>query len=226
MSMKLSQKPPEEFDPEDLRVDFERECDNGNARACFNLGEWYQVVKRDHTKAASIYEKNCNKNDKDATHSCFGLATLYQTGRGRVRDRKRARELFAQACSLGHTRGCDIHGVTCLDKTDGEDFVEAQKSFASACSREYAPSCYRLGMMHLKGQLASDGKPDAAASYPFMKRACDFGAPPGCHTVAVMFKKGDGVEQDDRKFEHYANLTRELVKATGAKMGASSLSGL
>jgi hypothetical protein len=40
-----------------------------------------------------------------------------------------------------------------------------------------------------------------------------------------MYKKGDGVVQDDRKFQYYADLTKELVKATGEKMGGT-VSGL
>jgi TPR repeat protein len=228
--MELSKKPPEEFDPEDLRVEFERECDNGNAGACFSLGEWYQVIKRDYAKAAELFEENCEK--RNFGNSCFGLGALYSAGRGRERDFTKARALFKKACSLGHTRGCDIHGATCLDKKISEaagtkqDFVGAQKSFASACSREYAPSCFRLGQMHLKGQLSSDGKPDAASSHAFMKRACDLGAPNGCHTLAVMYKNGDSVTQDDRKYKYYADLTRELVKATGARMGATSVTGV
>lgn len=229
-TMELSKKPPEDFDPEDLRVEFERECDNGNAGACFSLGEWHQVIKRDYSKAAELFKENCDKRKNG--NSCFGLGALYAAGRGRERDLAKARSLFKQSCSLGHTRGCDIHGATCLDTKTAEaagttqDFLGAQKSFASACSREYAPSCYRLGLMHLKGQLSSDGKSDAASSHAFMKRACDLGAPNGCHTLAVMYKKGDGVKQDDRKFKYYADLTRELVKATGAKMGASSVTGV
>ena len=220
--MKLSTKPPEEFDPEDLRVEFERDCDMGKASACFSLGEWHQVIKRDYAKAAAIFTEACHS--KKNGNSCFGLGALYAAGKGvEQRDMTKARALFAKACSLGHTRGCDIHGATCMDtKSFGEqDVAGAQTSFAAACSREYAPSCYRLGQMHLKGQLASDGKSDAKSAHYFMKRACDLGAPNGCHTMAVMYKLGDGVPKDDRKFQYYADLTKELVKATGAKMGGS-----
>ena len=153
MPVELSEKKPEDFDPEDLREDFARDCDMGNADACFNLGEWHQVVKRDYIKAGNVFEKNCN--EKQNGNSCFGLGALYAAGKGRERDFKRARELFSKACSLGHTRGCDIHGATCLDTSNGapKDIPGAEKSYTAACAREYAPSCYRLGLMHLTGQL-------------------------------------------------------------------------
>ena len=56
----------------------------------------------------------------------------------------------------------------------------------------------------------------------------DFLAPNGCHTVAVMYKKGDGVTQDERKFKYYRDLTLEIVKATGATVGTktSTVSGM
>ena len=224
--MELSSKKPEDFNTEDLREEFERECDAGNAGACFSLGEWHQVINRDYAKAKTIFEDNCHhlKNG----NSCFGLGALYAAGKGCERDLTRARELFATACALGHTRGCDIHGATCMDKSKGsppQDFIGAEKSFTMACKKEYAPSCYRLGMMHLKGQLSKNGDADAKAAHSFMKRACDLGSPNGCHTVAVMYKKGDGVVRDDRKFQYYADLTKELVKATGEKMGGT-VSGL
>jgi TPR repeat protein len=222
--MNLTNNKPKEFNPEDLREEFERECDAGNAGACFSLGEWYQVIKRDYSKAKSIFEENCKLNKNG--NSCFGLGVLYAAGKGCDRDLAKASTLFARACSLGHTRGCDVHGTTCMDTSSGEqDIASAQKSFTSACSKEYAPSCYRLGLMHLKGQLSSDGLPDAKSSHKFMKRACDLGAPNGCHTLAVMYNKGDGVEKDERKFQYYADLTKELVKATGQKMGGT-VSGL
>ncbi len=55
-----------------------------------------------------------------------------------------------------------------------------------------------------------------------------FLAPNGCHTVAVMYKKGDGVTQDERKFKYYRDLTLEIVKATGATVGTktSTVSGM
>ena len=34
-----------------------------------------------------------------------------------------------------------------------------------------------------------------------------------------MYKKGDGVPKDDKKFAYYADLTKDLVKATGERLG-------
>jgi|TARA_B100000795_G_C22403543_1_gene288052 hypothetical protein len=43
-----------------------------------------------------------------------------------------------------------------------------------------------------------------------------------------MYKKGDGVTQDERKFKYYRDLTLEIVKATGATVGTktSTVSGM
>ena len=34
--------------------EFELDCSNGNASACFSLGEWWQMVGKDQRKAASL----------------------------------------------------------------------------------------------------------------------------------------------------------------------------
>ena len=36
-----------------------------------------------------------------------------------------------------------------------------------------------------------------------------------------MYKRGDGVEKDDQKFKMYAEMTKDLVKATGERIGAA-----
>jgi TPR repeat protein len=232
---------PQDFDVEDLGEHFERECEDfdGDAGACFAWGEWHAVVRRDFARARDIYERNCAARDN--ANSCFSLVDLYMKGPGGLsRDVGRAREMAAKACDLGHTRGCDAQGNTWLARSsrsssggdggsdggsDGGGFepnyVKARDSFAKACAREWAPSCMQIGWMHLKGQLSEDGKPDARSARPFMERSCNLGTPAGCHTLAVMYKRGDGVRQDEEKFAHYAQLTKDLVKATGSRLGVS-----
>ena len=50
---------------EELRYTFSTECDdfNGDAGACFRLGEWHSVVNNDRKKSLEIYLRNCKSNN-------------------------------------------------------------------------------------------------------------------------------------------------------------------
>ena len=227
------------FNVEDLREEFERECDGGEGSpgACFSLGEWHQVVKRDFATARAIYEKNCSTRDN--ANSCFNLAVLVSQGAGGDKDEARARTLLQTACTFGHARACDTHGQTCLReakqkaKAPGSasaaaaDVAEARQSLAKACAKDYAPSCFRLGHMYRIGQLSADGKTaDPASALKFMKRTCDLGMASGCKNLAVMYRRGDGMDRpDEKKFQYYAKMTRDIARATGERMGVE-VSGL
>ena len=217
------------FNVDDLREEFERECDGGEGSpgACFSLGEWHQVVKRDYVTARAIFEKNCSQRDN--ANSCFNLAVLVSQGAGGEEDMARARQLLNRACKFGHARGCDMHGKTCLKMAQDslslgqkmDDIAEARQSFAMACAKDYAPSCFRLGHMYRIGQLSDDGKtPDYPNTRKFMKRTCDLGMASGCKNLAVMYKRGDGMDRpDEKKFQYYAKMTKDIAKATGERMG-------
>jgi TPR repeat protein len=229
------------FNVEDLREEFERECDGGagSPGACFSLGEWHQVVARDFATARAIYEKNCGARDN--ANSCFNLAVLVAQGAGGDKDEPRARELLETACRFGHARACDTHGQTCLREAQRRaktltsasaaaavaDVAEARQSLAKACAKDYAPSCFRLGHMYRIGQLSADGKTaDHVAAFKFMKRTCDLGMASGCKNLAVMYRRGDGMDRpDEKKFQYYAKMTRDIARATGERMGVE-VSGL
>ena len=43
----------------------------------------------------------------------------------------------------------------------------------------------------------------AAEARPYLEPACEYGLPAACHTLAVMYKKGDGLPgPDHEKFMH------------------------
>ena len=68
----------DEFMQEKYEI-FKAGCDDGDATACYSLGEYYAVVDEDKTKAAAIFSENC-KTRKHGS-SCFSLGRLYCTYR-------------------------------------------------------------------------------------------------------------------------------------------------
>ena len=89
----------------------------------------------------------------------------------------------------------------------------AMRSLKHACKSKYAPSCFKLAAMLIKEKKAAEAR-------PYLEPACEYGLPAACHTLAVMYKKGDGLPgPDHEKFMHYAKLTKDLVQQTGQRLG-------
>ena len=55
-----------------------------------------------------------------------------------------------------------------------------------------------------------------AKAAELFEQACSRSWAPACHTLAVMYKKGDGVPQSDEQHERYAKITEQLVEQTGS----------
>jgi TPR repeat protein len=206
---------------EELHYTFSTECDEfkGDPNACFRLGEWYQVMNQNRDKAMEIYGENCEANDH--AKSCFNKAAVLLGGSaGKAQEDNEAATLVKKACALGHTQACDTSASLMLQGVGGvKDFAGAIKALETACEANYSPSCFRLGMFYLTAfkQVGVERSPTKAKS--LLEKGCRYGHPASCHTLAVMYKKGDGVPQDNNKFSHYAKLTKELIKATGEKLG-------
>lgn len=211
---------------EELRYTFSTECDdfNGDAGACFRLGEWHSVVNNDRKKSLEIYLRNCKSNNHGK--SCFNAAAMYLSRKNKKADRdaydKKAFDLVQKACTLNHIQGCDIYatqlfrGIGCK-----QNVKEAIKALNVSCDKSYAPSCYRLGNLYLQSGESVGIEQDFTKARPFYEKACRFGHSGACHALAVMYKRGDGVEKDDQKFKMYAEMTKDLVKATGERIGAA-----
>ncbi|GBG25897.1 Cytochrome c oxidase assembly factor 7-like [Hondaea fermentalgiana] len=207
---------------DDKRVEFEQGCNQGNAGACFSLGEWYQLLQRDLTKAAEIFEETCEK--KQHGNSCFSLAQLYKgrvLGKDEAEQKAKSFELTDRACEYGNSQACSaiashyLYGFGCA-----KDVPKAQKLFENACEENDPIACFKLGRLFLDGERKHHVPRDAPRAFTHMKKACDLGHPNGCQVLAVMYRKGDGVKKDMKLFDHYRQLTLDIVKQTGERMGA------
>ena len=87
---------------------FNKECDDGIAASCFQLGWMYDNnlgVSQDYSHAASLYNIAC---DRSHGLACTSLGELYQTGLGVRMDPTMARSLFNKGCTLGDQWGCKM----------------------------------------------------------------------------------------------------------------------
>lgn len=88
-----------EKDPARGRQLSELGCERGDGYGCFNAA----VTEPDLAKAASFLERACEAGDGEG---CHDLGVAYEKGSGVTRNRRRAGELYAKACSLGFKQAC------------------------------------------------------------------------------------------------------------------------
>ena len=204
----------------------------GSPDACHAVGEYFAVVKGDHSKAREFYERNCD--DRKYAASCFNLGRLLLAGRGGDVDEASAKRRFHQACD--HPSGPGCHHLGLLYYKQG-DKATGRKFLSKACDLRDAESCYIIGSNLLKIKPDSsetttsrfsiagwrrrpDPPRDVLKAQACLEIACDEGYAPACHNLAVLFKHGDdGVEPDNEKFQVFAKRTNDLVQAAGAAQG-------
>ena len=84
------------------------ECDRGDRRACYRLGQVYQRGERvpvDLPRAAALFERVCAAGD---VRACVDFALAVDTGAGVARNPARATELLRQACTAGEPYACEL----------------------------------------------------------------------------------------------------------------------
>ena len=90
---------------------FKKACDDGNMRACHNLGVMYEKgngVEKNEQKAVELYKKVC---DGGEMFGCHNLGVMYTNGNGVEKDFSKAAELFKKACNGGEMNGCRNLGI-------------------------------------------------------------------------------------------------------------------
>uniref|UniRef100_A0A0E9WFY1 Cytochrome c oxidase assembly factor 7 n=1 Tax=Anguilla anguilla TaxID=7936 RepID=A0A0E9WFY1_ANGAN len=90
----------------------------------------------------------------------------------------------------------------------GPDVGVAQKYYDKACAGGFAPSCFNLSALYIKGAPGLDK--DMALALKFALEACQLGHVWGCANASRMYKLGEGTVRDDKKAEELKNRARQL----------------
>ena len=228
---------------EQKKIEFTADCANNNATACFSLGEWCQMVAKDVCKAATIDEENCFKRNHG--NSCANLARIYFSkfpdldkiiSASKIKelqaetDRKdKALFLFKQACEVGKSNPAFTSYATMklYDKElTKKDFDKNIQVLEHLCDEETdVKACFKAGSTYISPSKRltkfTEKQPEKALKY--LKKGCDYGSASSCQILAVMYRKGDGVEKNDELFKKYRDQTIKLVNETAEKVGNIAL---
>jgi len=202
--------------------------------ACHLLGDYLQAIKQDHTKAAKIYEINCE--DHKYGHSCHKAASYKFVGKGCQRDVEAASALFARGCDLGWPASClnigmleqlqsdtkigpvegggiESGGVSQkeMTKTKEPDHQKALDYFKKACDGGVADGCHRYASTYIGGVEGAVEK-NMSEAFTYAMKGCELGHFESCVNVSVMYKKGEGVEANEKLFKRFANIATDIMR--------------
>eukprot|EP00924_Labyrinthula_sp_SR-Ha-C_P015817 maker-scaffold_4-snap-gene-10.53-mRNA-1 protein AED:0.00 eAED:0.00 QI:97/1/1/1/1/1/2/462/245 len=224
-------------------IEFRTNCSDGDYDSCFSLGEWYQVVARNFKNASEVYETNCFENNHP--NSCYHLGKLYFSTNAKTENfvsvsketqltslstnRERARFLFKRGCELNQKESCTAYSTLVLNKIGTEKSLDKEQVLSSlnlldrSCKGNDARACLKAASVLLQPKKEFLIERDPSRAFGFASRGCDLQSANCCQLLAVMYKRGDGVEKDEEMFKYYKKMTEELVRETGERMGVNSL---
>ncbi|MBU1653470.1 MAG: DUF2610 domain-containing protein [Gammaproteobacteria bacterium] len=108
------------------------ECQNGNAQACYHVGQVYQIADSG-PMARQFYAKAC-----DAGHAggCLNPGTMHYEGEGGPVNKYEARILVEKACDKGEASGCFNLGLSHgMGEGGPVDKRQARRFYAKACDK-------------------------------------------------------------------------------------------
>lgn len=187
-----------------------------------------EAIKQDYTKASTIYSVNCQ--EYNFGHSCHKAASYKFAGRGCKRDLEASMKLYERACELDYAPAClnaglleqleaktDIGNLQgqenkmVLVKANPPDHRKAMEFFKKGCLGGVGEACHRYSSVCLVG-LKDIIQPNFEEAFAFALKGCDLGVVNSCVNVSVMYKKGDGVEANEKMARRYANIATDMMR--------------
>ncbi|XP_054708105.1 cytochrome c oxidase assembly factor 7 homolog [Uloborus diversus] len=196
---------------ENIGVEYRFSCfHEKNAEGCHLLGDYLEAYKQDFEAAKKVYQSNCD--ERKYARSCFKVGNYDFLGKGCVKDLSSSLKYYKTACDLSYPEGCLHQGVmlTVPNGPDsvGTDFVEGLKSLEKGCSLGNAMACYYASGIHITG---AEGVPkDLKKASEMSLKACEGKNIYACMNLSHMYRKGDGVEKDEKKAEMFKEKAREI----------------
>ena len=90
---------------------YNKECDAGNSKSCFELGLIYangKGVTKNSEKAFKMYKKAC---DGENSSGCSNLAIMYVVGEGVAVDYDKALTISKKSCEMGDENSCKFNEI-------------------------------------------------------------------------------------------------------------------
>jgi len=217
---------PEQVDEylENLSTEYRFGCySEKNPEACHLLGDFMEAVKEDYAKAGTIYSVNCQ--EYNFPRSCHKAGSYKFSGKGTFkRDFEGSMALFGKACELGHPAAClnagrleqlepDTKKVNqiILSKETPPDHQKALSMFKKGCDGGIGEACHRYSNAFIAG-IQGIIEPNFKEAFDYAIKGCDLGFADSCVNAGLMFKKGEGVEANEKMAKRYFNMATDMMR--------------
>jgi TPR repeat protein len=135
---------------------YERDCAEGDMRACLGLAHWHRLGHQggpDYDTANDLFDRTCREGRLG--EACARLAYHYFQGQGVPVDGNKAAEYYQLACDYGDVSGCAGLGNMLMSGVRGIDRDRARGTelLRNACGRDYQWACKQLtdyGVAHMQ----------------------------------------------------------------------------
>jgi len=202
-----------------LNVEYRFGCySEKKPEVCHLLGDFMESVKKDFSKAATIYRSTCD--DYKFSRSCHKYAGYALTGKGCAEDHPSALNYYQKGCSLGEGDSCLYAGLMKIAENDKikvkKDYPEGISFLNQSCDKGNNTGCYYLSGLYLTG-VQNILEKDMSKAFEFTNKACELGNIFACSNLSQMYRKGDGVAQNTELAEKFQKKTKEMEKQMQAK---------
>lgn len=140
------------------------------------------MKKNDVATAFALFKKSCDGGNPSG---CFGLGTMYATGKGVDVNLQKAQRYYEMGCSAGDPTSCTNLAMLYNEKTNAskDDKELAVQFYMTACQGGDAIACNNLGFMYANGDGVAK---DFFKAIRYYKLACNGGSNLGCYNLGLM----------------------------------------
>ena len=192
----------------ELRL-YEKQCQEGNATACYKAGVKYtnQATIEGRATAFTFFHKSCDLND---TYVCTKLARTYESNLSTRYDINKSIGLYKKSCLLKDAKACEGLGFI-YEEGRGEvapDHDLAVKYFMKTCEFS-TDSCKKIAFAYDFG--VNGLHKERSSAIVFYKKACDYNITTSCSSLGRFYL-------EDKK---YVDASLVLKKSCQSKDGWS-----
>lgn len=138
--------------------------------------------KGDLITAFGLFKSSCEGGNPSG---CFGLGTMYASGRGVELNMQKAQQYYEMGCSAGDPTSCTNLAMIYNEKSGAskDDKELAVQFYMTACQAGDAIACNNLGFMYANGDGVNK---DFFTAIRYYKLACNGGSNLGCYNLGLL----------------------------------------
>ncbi|XP_026468623.1 cytochrome c oxidase assembly factor 7 homolog [Ctenocephalides felis] len=216
---------------ENLGIEYRFGCyHEKKPEVCHLLADYFEAIKKDFEKAGKVYQTNCD--DSGHGKSCFKFGSYSLLGKGvKKTDHKTAVNYFEKGCKSGDPDACLYAGLIRTSNTPipevDHQFENGLRMLEKSCDSKNGNACYYMSGLYMSGYDSTkfanrtsekDSKnisnfkllKDMKKAFEFSEKACALRNIYACANLSQMYRRGDGVVQNDELADKFKQLTLDM----------------